>query len=231
MLNLLTGKGRDRKKIFRGLKKMGKERKMLHLEVEYLNIRFQSMVAVRRGSVVLGHPMGVKGAVKKGASLRFVLPGTKGREVRMKVTMPQFRLHNGSLAMLCEIPTEFIPQSRRSNKRYNTRFFSNISLVFPGRKKLLRIVDFSAEGCKVYTKDLDIMEALTIGVSEPDAVIIVGKQFRIHFRGMVPRMIGENQVGFEFRAPRDDLEEQKLNSLMESLEKSEQKKYRTAAIA
>lgn len=230
MFSIFSGRAQNAKTIFSALKKLERSQDFIPLEVETFNIRFYSVLALRRETVVVGHPVGVKNLIKKDIHIRFPLESENGREVRMKVIMPEFRLHSGTIATLCELPNKFIPESKRAYKRYNTRLFSNLSIAFPRERKRLRIVDMSNQGCKVFTKDKGFLEAMEVGVSLPNIYLVVGNSFRINLPGAIPRVIDTNRVGFQFIPPQDNFENNKMNTLITTLEKAEQKKYRGASV-
>ena len=68
---------------------------------------FRSVLAVKKGVVVVAKPDGLGKYLEKKGFVRFSLPNEEGRDLRLEVISPHFNLTSGNSVFLCKLPEEF----------------------------------------------------------------------------------------------------------------------------
>jgi len=227
LIGLSRGEARQIQGILEGLER---SKTPLRIEIENTNTRFFSVLSLRRGLVVVAKPPGLKESISRNAHVRFKVPGTQGKEIRLEVSVPHFNLMSGSYVFLCKIPKSFASSSQRRHERYNTSRFNNLHLVLPDAQYRLRIIDISAQGCKTYIQNLKLNGRIKVGAPVRPAVISVGGRVEIDLDAAIPRSQQKSTLGFEFQVHPDGASIRYLDHFLQSLEKEESARFRAPDI-
>ena len=240
-LNIWPGfqRNAEGKKIRRILDRLDKEKTPVRVEIEGANIHFRTIIAVKRGVVVVAKPMGLKGAIKRKQFVRLRVPyAEKGQEIRLQVSVSQFNMFNGSQAFLCEIPDSFAPSSMRDGDRYDTSRFGNLFLFIPSLEKQFRITDISHKGCKIYVGEeestnseskSDTRSPLDVGYQSRNAQIIVGRGVVIELEVLVMRGRYGAMAGFQFQPAQDGESHRLLSHLIKQLDVAQSARFQFPA--
>jgi PilZ domain len=226
-MNLLGGQSRDDKEIISSLNLLDKNRVPVRMEVENTSIHFNTRLSVKSATVIVAKPLNLKEGLNKGGTVRFKMPDSEGKELRMEVLTPHFNLTNGNPVFLCKIPTSFAQSNMRGSLRFNTSRFTNVALVFADHPEKYRIVDLSTGGCKVFLHSKEAKERFRVGVTLSDARIDLGEKASVHLKAVVPRNHRGQAVGCQFEVSEEGASKKYLQHLLTSLEKAELERYRT----
>lgn len=213
--------GGERRGILKTLRKIAAEKTPLRLELENTDIHFLTVLQIRREMVVFAKPRDLRKQFKTGSMVRFTLPHDRKLALRFRVKIPHFRLMRGGPVILCEIPQQFADPPQRAHDRFSTSRFKNISLVLPGPQKNLRIVDVSAEGCKVYHGGLEDLDWVEVGERINTAHIEILNRVKLELEMVIPRSVELKTIGFEFRLSGRKASREKFAIFLGALEKAE----------
>jgi hypothetical protein len=226
-MNLLSSQGKEDKEILASLNLLDKHRVPVRMEIENTSIHFNTRISVKSATVIVAKPLNLKEGLAKGGTVRFKVPDSEGREMRMEVLTPHFNLTNGNPVFLCKIPTSFAQSNQRGATRFNTSRFTNVALVLGNHPEKYRIVDLSAGGCKVFISSKEAKELFRVGVPIHGARIDLGQKAAVHLKALVPRSLRGQAVGCQFEVSEEGASRKYLLHLMQSLEKAELERYRT----
>jgi len=226
-MNLLSSQGKDDKEILAALNLLDKHRVPVRMEIENTSIHFNTRISVKSATVIVAKPLNLKEGLAKGGTVRFKIPDSEGREMRMEVLTPHFNLTNGNPVFLCKIPTSFAASNQRGAMRFNTSRFTNVTLAFDNHPEKYRVVDLSTAGCKVFLASKEAKERFSVGVPMHGARIELGQKASVHLKVVVPRNLRGQAVGCQFEVSDEGASKKYLQHLMQSLEKSELERYRT----
>ncbi len=185
--------------VLRTLRHLAAERTPVRVELENTDINFFTILDIRREKVVMSRPAGLSTQIKTGAVVRFNVPNNPKRALRLTVEVGDFHLFAGGPVFLCEIPREFAAPSKRSANRYNTSRFKNLLLVLTKQNKVLRIIDVSERGCKVYYGAAIEPDWITLDELIPEARIEIDNRVKMELESVVPRSCTKKTIGFEFQ--------------------------------
>lgn len=226
-MNLLSGQGRESKDIVSALQTLDKHKVPVRLEIENSSIRFNTRISVRSATVIVAKPLNLREGLAKGGTVRFKIPDSEGKELRMEVITPHFNLTNGNPVFLCKIPTNYAQSNMRGAMRFNTSRFTNVTLVVNGHADKYRVVDLSTGGFKIFLTNKEAKEKFTVGVPIHGARIDLGQKASVHLKSVTPRNHRGQAVGCQFEISDEGASKKYLQHLLSSLEKSEAERYRT----
>ena len=210
----------------RALERMHQEQTPVRVEIERLGVRFKTFVMLRKDVVAVSRPMGFKGEVPAGTTIRLRVPGRSRRELRLEVVNADYRLPTGRAFFICAMPRRWAPKSARGAERYNTGRFTNLELVLPGYSSQYRVLDLSLKGCRIDVGREQLESIWTPGEPVSPAIVQVGSGIRINLDGVVPRSMQRGTVGLEFRFPKDGKAEAHMEKLVAWLNQREDKQSR-----
>jgi PilZ domain len=226
-MNLLSSQGKDDKEILSALSVLDKHRVPVRMEIENTSIHFNTRISVKSATVIVAKPLNLKEGLAKGGTVRFKMPDSEGRELRMEVLTPHFNLTNGNPVFLCKIPTGYAQSNQRGAMRFNTSRFTNVTLSLGDHPEKYRVVDLSVGGCKIFLTSKEAKERFTVGVPMHGARIDLGDKASVHLKAVIPRNLRGQALGCQFDVSDEGASRKYLQHLIESLEKSELERYRT----
>ena len=216
----------QQKNILKILNQMESSKIPVRLQVENSSIHFFTILSLRRGMVVFARPTGNSRGITKGKFVRFTVPDQPDKVLRLEVEVPSFKMVNGTYVMLCAIPEEFAEKSKRISQRYNITRFKNIMLGLPTISSMYRMIDISAQGCKVFTGDNDLTTILEVNEPILNGKIYIGSGLDMSLKWIIPRVFQEKTAGFEFQIAGDHATQRKFEHFIYSLESAEKKKLK-----
>lgn len=225
-MNLLGSHGRTDKEILSTLQALDKHRVPVRMEIENTSIRFNTRVSVRSATVIVAKPLNLKEELNKGGTVRFKMPDSEGRELRMEVITPHFNLTSGNPVFLCKIPTNYAETNQRSSLRFSTSRFTNVVLIVDGHADKYRVVDLSTGGCKIFLPNKEARQRFNVGVPIHGARIDLGQKAAVHLKAIIPRNHRGQAVGCQIEVSDEGASKKYLQHLLGSLEKSESDRYR-----
>ena len=200
----------------------------VRLEIEHANIHFYSVLTVRRSQIVVGKPPGLKKGISQGGTVRFTMPNKDEYVVRMKVLAPHIDMEDGFFCFSCQIPVTYAGKSSRSVDRFSTARFNNIHLTLPDKGTVLRVIDISTIGLKIYTGDLEIQGIFEIGTPVKRASVTIGQNLTIDLDQVIPRSHHGKTVGMELQVAEESAEEKILQRFVQTLETTENEQMSAA---
>lgn len=213
------------------LSKLARDTKLLRLEIEGSQVRFYSILSVKRGMVIVARPDGIASRLKSGSIVRFDVPGDENVQIRMEVTAPTFNLTNGNSVFLCKIPTVVSEGSGRSSERFNTSRFNNLLLEFKSSEiQKLRIIDLAAGGCKFHCAGLSAKALFPLGKSISDVQIQLGTRITVDLEFITPRAHMGPSVGAEFNISAVENHAKFFQHLLISLDKADSERHKSATM-
>ncbi len=213
------------------LSSLERNRTPVRVEIEKTHIRFNTVVSVKRGTVIVAKPMGLGDSLKKGSTVRFAVPGEDGRNVRLEVLTPHFNLTSGGIVFLCKMPTAFAEGYGRASERYNTTRFNNLVLKFAGvAEGPFRVLDLSSGGCKFHCAQAPHLKLFPLGKAVPQGLISLGDRVSVELDRVIPRAHLGPAVGCQFHVSTQGSHAKYLQHLLVSLEKAESERFRAAAM-
>jgi len=217
-LESLFGGGNEERAVSRLLHRLARRKTPVEVEVERSRSRFRSIIALKRGVVVIPRPKRLPARLKQGGWVRFTIPGGKGRTVRLEVLTPHFVLTTGTSVMLCRIPTAFGDPEHRAAERFHTARIDKLYLYLPETGTRYRLVDLSREGCRVYVRDDNPRVILPVGEVIRGAELLLDKR-RVPLRALEPRSYGDRTVGCSLEVDANAAGAEPFFALLDALEK------------
>ena len=206
----------------RTLKTLAKNRTPVRLMVDNSNLSFYTAISMREEKLLLAKPAYlVDDELTPGKILRFVVPDGSGNLVSLELLDPNFERKRGDNVMLCEMPLEFAPKSRRRSDRYDTGRYKNLLLSVPHFDEEMRVLDISREGCKVYVSELEDWNLLQPGVAMRAAKLKLGTKVEINLDVLTPRNVNPPTVSFEWQVPEKSTSARDLAHFIKSLGEAE----------
>lgn len=200
------------------LAELARNKTTVRIEVEGTLIKFNSQLTLKKGSVVVAKPVGLKEGLGAGNYVRMRPPVGGARELRLKVLTPHFNLASGNAVFVCEAPEAEVA-ARRESDRFDVTRYNNLRLVLGSVE--FRLADVSATGLKVQTAGQQAQEYFPLGRELSGAHIMLGSNARVDLERVVPRAHHGAYVGCEIAVSRDGTSERYLNHLLSSLTKAE----------
>lgn len=217
---LMGGKAKEPKVVMSSLTMLDRNKVPVRMEIENTTISFHTRLSIRAATVVVAKPANLSSALSKGGIVRFKIPDSEGKEIRMEVLTPHFNLTSGNPVFLCKVPTEFAENNQRGALRYNTSKFSNVILTTPPTNAQFRIIDLSEGGCKVYVPSHEAREIFKIGSSIFAAKISLGTKVSVSLDSLTPRNHRGQAVGCQLSVTKAGNSQKYLVHLISSLEKA-----------
>lgn len=227
LLNLLGGGGGESREILSSLQMLDRNKVPVRMEVENAAIHFNTRISVRSGAVIVAKPLNLREGLNKGGTVRFHLPNSDGKDLRMEVLTPHFNLTNGNPVFLCKIPTAYAQSNMRVATRFSTSRFTNVTLHLEGVSGHFRVVDLSDGGCKVFLNSKEAKDHFKMGVPIKGGRIDLGDKASVHLSRVIPRNLRGQAIGCQFEVSGEGVSRKYLQHLIESLEKTELERYRT----
>jgi hypothetical protein len=219
------------KEVEKALRAIEKSRVPLRVEIEKTRIRFNTVLSVHKGAVVVAKPAGLGGSLQVGSIVRFTLPDDSGRNVQLVVTTPNFNLTNGSSVFLCKLPKRFASGAMRMAVRFDTTRFNNLVLTIADKSTAdLRILDLSSGGCKFQCPGTPTLKLFPVGKTIKGGRIQLGDRVNVELEYIVSRAHMGAAVGCEFKVSANGSHARYLQHLLVSLEKSESERFKPAAM-
>lgn len=215
--------------ILQVLKRLERTRTPVLMEVEGRQTHFRSVIAVKKGVIVVAKPDGLVGQLRKEDVVRFSVPLEESKDLRLQVLTPHFNLTSGSAVFLCRVPEAFTEGSRRRSVRFNTSRFKNLHLYLPALEDRFRIVDLSTTGCKIHHNRSDVGELLPLNRLIAPAKLEISR-YTADLEGVVPRVHKGQTVGCEMHVPSYGNARKYIEHLVQSLLKSEEQRLHSEAI-
>lgn len=218
--HLMGGKGKEPKEVLSSLNMLDRNKIPVRMEIENSNVNFHTRLSIRSATVVVAKPSNLSGALSKGGTVRFKIPDSEGKEIRMEVLTPHFNLTSGNPVFLCKVPTEFAEGNQRGAMRYNTSKFTNVILTLPPNQAQFRIIDLSESGCKLYVPGLEARGTFPIGSPIVAAKISLGTKVSVNLDTLTPRNHRGQAVGCSISVTKQGPSQKYLVHLITSLEKA-----------
>jgi hypothetical protein len=224
---ILRGFGGSAKELLDQLSRLESERAVIRVEIEGSSVHFNSRLSMKKDTVVIAKPIGLRDGLEAGGFVRFKMPDDPSREVRLEVVTPHFNLSSGNAVFLCRLPTQGAAPAKRKADRYNVSHFANVVLVINTRAREFRVVDVSLTGCKVLTTPLEAQTYFPLNREMAQVHIQVGSKAKVELSTVVARSHLGASVGCEFSVKGDGPSQVYLSHLIKSLEKAETERLRT----
>jgi hypothetical protein len=225
--DILRGFGGSAKELLEELGRLEANRAVIRVEIEGNAVHFNSRLSVKKDTVVIAKPMGLREGLESGGYVRFRLPESPNREVRLEVLTPHFNLASGNAVFLCRLPTQGPAAAKRKADRYNVSHFANVQLVIASRAREFRVVDVSLSGCKVLTTPLEAQTYFPLNRELGLVHIQVGSKAKVELNAVIARSHLGSSVGCEFSVKGEGPSQVYLSHLIKSLEKAETERLRT----
>ena len=217
------------KEVLAEIRRIDRLKTPILMEIEQSHVHFRSVLAVKKGVVVVAKPDGLTSHLKKDNVVRFAVPGEEGRDLRLEVISPHFNLTSGNSVFLCKIPEQFAEGAKRKAVRFNTSRFKNLQMFLPSLETQFRIVDLSSHGCKIYVTNINVEAVFPLGVPISPARINISK-FSTDLDAVIPRVHVSKAVGFEMTYPPGGAARKYVEHLLTSLLKSEEPRLSSDAL-
>ena len=228
LLNIFSGKSEE-KAVQSTLAQLDRQKTIVRLEIEKTQTRFNTVLAMRKGAVVVAKPNGIDQFLKAGTMVRFKVPGEK-HDIRMEISTPHLNLGNGSPVFLCTAPTRFSATSHRGSERFSTKRFSNVSLHIDSLGSKFSIEDLSESGCRIKTNHTKPQVQFPLSENIQGAFIQLGNKARIDLTQVTPRSYQGQNVGLEFQIRSDGPHRKLLGSMVDSLARQQREMLRASHI-
>lgn len=196
------------------LKRISSQKKVVRIEIDAAQVRFNSGILLKDGLVLVGKPEELEPSLNLGDTARFRIPWNNKFEVRMETVVIHLNLRNGTEVFVCKTPTGRAHMVRRTANRFNTRRFRNLHLHLPALDDMFPIVDLSAAGCRVEADPRLLKDSFSVGRRIWEGLIRVEDKMQVQLDLIIPRVYHEETVGLEFNVDRQGNHERKLSSLL-----------------
>lgn len=190
----------------------------VRVEIENSPHFFYSPVMMRGGAVVLTIPVKMQEHLNDGDWVRFAIPEQGKEDLRLQVSN-QEHLELGTIAKIfCRLPSVAVEPRRRVDHRYYTAHFKDLLLELPNAKRF-PVLDLSIRGLRI---DIQMGKSIfsigkSVGVGSK---IRMGKRATIALEDVIPRFLGEEVAGLEYRIEGENLSQKKILSVfLESIDK------------
>ena len=224
--NLMRSGGKESKEVQSSLSMLERNKVPVRMEIENSTIRFKTKISIRSATVVVAKPLSLSSGLSKGGTVRFKVPDSDGKEIRMEVVTPHFNLSNGNPVFLCKIPKEFAPSNKRGSMRYNTSKFTNVVLELSDYAEKFRIIDLSDSGCKIYVPSKESRAMFPVGKPLEGVRISLGTKVSVNLDGLTPRNHRGQAVGCQIEVAEHGPSRKYLVHLIDSLERSISSQFR-----
>jgi hypothetical protein len=196
------------------LEHLAEGRKLVMAEIEGTALRFRVRLALKDGRVIGTKPLGLKGVLNEGTTVR-IRPLDEGdKEIRLTVLVPHADLGGGNAVFVCAAPVGLL-----SNLRHADRFSvaHNPSLLLEVRGQAFRLADLSSTGCRIALTASQAPQMLPVGNVVPNANLMLGPSIWVRVTQFLPRVHQGRAIGCEFKPGKDEMSMQNLRALIDSL--------------
>lgn len=225
--NLLGSQSGEDKEVLSSLNILDRHKVPIRLEIENTTIHFKTMISMKSGTVVIAKPLALREGLSKGGTVRFKIPDSEGKEIRMEIVTPHFNLTNGNPVFLCKVPSAFAESNARGALRYNMSNYNNVKLLLDDHKDGFRIVDLSTSGCKIYIPSKEALDLFPIGEALENVKINIGNRVQVNLTTITPRNHRSMGVGCSMEVTKVGNSRKYLVHLINSMEKTSSERYRT----
>ncbi len=226
LMNWLLHRNEEEYEVRKALKRLDKQKTSIQVEVENTQVRFRTVLAIKREMVVVARPRRLPPGLRKGGGVRFKDPADAEREIRMEVIHPHFLLTSGNRVMLCKLPEAYYSGTTRNAFRFATERFRGLTLTLPEIDNPYQVLDLSPDGCRLAVYDQNKMVNFPIEEAIQGVQLHVGKNI-VELDWLEPRVHLDNSVGCEMRVASGGSSRQTLAHLLDFIDKSEQKQFTT----
>lgn len=225
--NILGAQSKEDKEVLSSLNILDRHKVPIRLEIENTTIHFKTLLSMKSGTVVVAKPLALYEGLSKGGTVRFKIPDSEGKEIRMEIVTTHFNLTNGNPVFLCKVPSGFAESKDRGALRYNMSNYSNVQLLLDNHKDGFRIVDLSTSGCKIYIPSKEALDLFPIGEGLENVKINIGNRVQVNLTTITPRNHRAMAVGCSLEVMKEGNSRKYLQHLINSMEKTASKRYRT----
>lgn len=228
LTDFLGFSNQEQKEVVKTLQMLERQRTPVRIEIENTRIRFNTIISIKRGMVVIAKPSGLNQDLKTGGSVRLKIPEADAREVRLEIITPNFNLTNGASVFLCKMPVQFAGGSRRAAERYDTSRFNNLRLGLADVEQQFRLIDISLGGCRIKARSSEARKFFPLEKGITSASILLGANVSVTLSSMVPRMHSDSAVGVQYQVSPEGNNMKYLQHLLLSLAKTEDERMKSA---
>ena len=211
----------DRILVEQMVKRLETAKSPLRMELENTYVSFRTVLTTKDGLVVVGKPPGLEEHIKKGSLVRFKVPETQGKELRLEVVHNHVNLNNGAAVFLCKMPAGFT-NSTRQGLRFDTSRLGGLEVLFHDTEDRYKVLDISATGVRLLVPYGDLHSLFPLG-EETEAVSLQVKEHQVELDFLVPRAYKGRHVGCEIKASPGTPAHAMLGKLLQYLENNAQK--------
>lgn len=229
LTDFLGFSSQEEREVVKTLQMLERQRTPVRVEIEKTRIRFNTIISIRRGMVVIAKPGGLHKELKTGGSVRLKIPEADAREVRLEIITPHFNLTNGASVFLCKMPTQFAGGARRASERYDTSRFNNLKLGLDKAEQQFKLVDISLGGCRIQVTSGVAEQLFPIGKDIAPATIRLGNNVSVALGSLVPRVHSQSAVGMQYQVSSEGNHMKYMQHLLLSLAKTEDERMQSAA--
>ena len=203
------------------IKRLENLRTPIRMELENSYVSFRTVLTTKEGLVVVGKPEGLADYIKKGTLVRFKVPETNGKELRLEVVHNHVNLHNGTAVFLCKMPTGFSTGGRHG-LRFDTSRLAGLEVIFAESQDRYKVLDLSASGVRLLVPYGDLHALFPLG-QETEAIRLEVKGNKVELDSMIPRVYKGRQVGCEIKIAPGSPAQAMMTKLLDYLETHTQK--------
>jgi len=210
------------------LRSLDRRKSPLLMEIEQSHVHFRSVLAIKKGVIVVAKPTGIGANLKKDAFVRFSVPESPGRDIRMQILSPHFNLTSGNAVFICKMPTVFVEGTKRNATRFNTSRFNNLHVTFPEKNIQFRIIDLSVNGVKLFVQG-KAEQTFAIGYTITPVRINISK-FSADLDGLIPRVQKGASIGCEILVTSNSPARKYIDHLIKALQKQEEETLKASEV-
>jgi len=222
--------GRERRAVLRVLRSLHRSKAPFRMEIERASLHFYSMLSLRTRVLIVAKPMAISNEIRRGGRVRLRVPDEPDQEVGMEVISADHRLLSGNRVFLCDIPTHFIKSPPRTEDRFSTVRFRELSLFVRNVRRSFRIINLSTGGCRIFSdgEPQDLLKEL--GREMGPARIAFGRKLAIELDAVVPRYYNHTTVGLQMHLTDSGRSHRFLSAFMRKLETVEMQRLRVESL-
>lgn len=207
------------------LRSLVKRRAQVVVEIENVNLRFHTFLALKGRHVVIARPRTLEHDLATRGWLRIFHPGLLDAGFRTRILNPRFLLGNGNTVIVADLPEILVEPNRRQEVRRDTSRFGGLSLLLPVQGARLPVLDLSPQGCRVQLRAGVPRDVLPTGRLIGDTFLSVGQRF-VRLQYLSPRVQLDDTVGCSFDVVEDGRSPQVLSRFIAMLDAETKDRYR-----
>lgn len=206
------------------LRGLVKRRAQVVVEIEHLNLRFHTFLALKGRHAVVARPRQLEKEIRAGSWLRIYHPGLLDAGFRLRIINPRFLLGNGNTVIVADLPDALVEPNRRQQPRHDTARFGGLGLMLPLQSLRFPVLDLSPRGCRLRVERGIPVDVLPPGQLVPDAFLSVGRRF-VRLQYVTPRVHAGDAVGCAFEVAQDGRSPYLLEHFIKRLDREERERY------